>query len=651
MKDNKNVDQDEFLVVGIGASAGGLEALKLFFGSLPEKTGMAFIVAVHLSPDHKSSMPELLQHHTALEVLQVTGKTEIKADCVYVIPPKKNLLVKDNHIELSELDSSEHPPHVVDQLYRSLGKAKGNKAVCITLSGTGKDGVLGIKAIKEEGGLIIVQDPGEAQYGGMPQSAIDTGLADKILAINRMPQALMDYRENLSAVRISSQPDELSEEEQEVLYDILEKVRKDTDHDFQQYKTTTVLRRIERRMHVHNVQSLSEYLGILDTQDDESKELFKDLLISVTHFFRDREAFKALKQKVIPELFKGMDPDEELRVWVPGCATGEEAYSIAMLLREHAENIDQPPEIKIFATDIDEQALQTGRAGRYPESIADDVTPERLQRFFTKDNHEYQVKEELRAMILFSPHDLLKNPPFSNLDLISCRNLLIYLNNELQSQVFNLFHYSLTPGGYLWLGSSGSNLKATEQFKAVANKYKIYQKRTSYTKRSLQDIPLQFNKNRPFNTRSRQKPSKDRVNIKELHQQLITQQYGPPSVLINENEEVLHSTAGMQTYLNYPEGKPSQNIFDMIIPELRHPLRNMFYQAKKEETDLPICKQVPAVLNGESHMIEINLHRVKEQGSPNDLMCIVFRKIREIEPLDVSEPVKREDVPEEGRKI
>lgn len=620
--------KNEPLVVGLGASAGGLEALKIFFDSLPEKTGMAFIVIVHLSPEHKSSMAGLLQDHTSLKVIQVNETVEIKEDHVYVIPPDKMLSVGDNHLELSELKKMDHKPVVVDHLFRTLGTVKGEHSACISLSGTGSDGCVGLKAVKEHGGLVIAQDPREAKYSGMPDSAIKTGLVEKVLPVGEMAKELMAYKKNMSGDRISDNPDSLSKEKEKEFTKILAQVRSKTEHDFSHYKRTTVLRRIERRMHVNQVDTLAGYLSFLKEHPDEARELFKDLLITVTNFFRDPAAFKAVESKAIPKLFEGKHRDDEVRVWVPGCATGEEAYSIAMLLSEYADSLDEPPQIQIFATDVDEDALNHGRQGMYAESIVADLTEQRLHHFFTKTGNEYQVSNELREMILFARHNLLGSPPFSKQDMISCRNLLIYLDRELQSEVFNLFHYALKQDGLLFLGNADSNLEAAELFTPLDKKHRIYKKSSrTQSKVHLPDIPLRFDKKQFSASNSWKMPSKTKINFDKLHSMLIAREYAPPSVIINENDEVLHATGDIGQYLKYTRGEPSRNIFEMIIAGLRRPLRSMLYRAKKDGNEGPVRNQHAVNLNDGRQLIELNVHKIKEKDFPKDLRYIVFRKM------------------------
>lgn len=629
MESAKPDNEKETLIVGLGASAGGLDPLKLFFHSLPDHTGMAFIVVVHLSPEHESNMAELLQMQTSLDVMQITERTEIKPDHVYVIPPDKLLSVGDNHLELSDPDRDQHGLATVDLFFRTLGKTKGKYAACIILSGSGADGSVGLKTIKENGGLTIVQDPEEARYNGMPKNAINTGVVDMVLPVKKMAERLLEYSRNMSEIKLvdaGAQEDDQEEPEEAKLQQIFKKLPDETGHDFSNYKRSSVLRRIERRMQVNGQQTLSAYTNYIDENPEEIEELFKDLLISVTSFFRDPEAFKALKEKVIPELFKEKGADEELRIWVPGCATGEEAYSIAILLHEHARQLNKVPEIQIFATDIDDNALNLGRRGVYPESIAADLTKERLRRYFKKVGHEYHLEREITDQVLFAPHNLLRDPPFSKIDLISCRNLLIYLNRDFQSEVFKLFQYALRPGGWLFLGASDSNLEATELFISVDTEHRIYQKSTvSQSKTSLPKLPLQFNPDTLADFKGRKKTAQPKTDLESLHQKMLLRLYAPQSVIINDKYEVIHSTDGIKQFLQFSGGEPSLNILDMVVPKLRQPLRSLLFQADKNDS-FTGRKQALMGPEGDHRKIELIVHRLSGTEYPKGLMHVVFKE-------------------------
>lgn len=625
-KESKSEKQDdELLVVGLGASAGGLEALESFFDAMPEKPGMAFVVIIHLSPDHESSMAELLQEHTSMPVTQVTRQTKMEADHIYIIPPGQLLTVEDQNLVLSEADKKDKKLTTIDLFFRSLGKSLSSYSACVILSGTGSDGSIGLKTIKEYGGIVISQDPEEADYDGMPRSALQTELVDQVLPVKEIPAKLIQYRESLEQIKISDS-EELPEDDTKVLCKIFGKVNVKMGHDFSQYKRSSILRRIERRMRIKHINTLSNYLEHITDNPSEINDLFKDLLISVTNFFRDPEAFVELKKTVIPKLFEDKDSEDSIRVWVPGCATGEEAYSLAILLHEHAQTIQNPPSIQIFATDIDQEALDIARKGHYPESIASDVSAKHLSRYFTKEGIKYQVKQNIGSLILFATHDLLKDPPFSKLDLISCRNLLIYLNRDLQSEVFNLFHYALKPEKWLFLGLSDSILEATKLFDSVNNKYNIYrQKAVTKSQLRLPSYPLSKKGYEPTTSRWQQrKPnSKETINIESLHHRLLFKQYEPASVIINKNNEVLHSTSDIDRFLKYSGGEPSQNILDMIVPDLRKVLSRLLFQAKQDETPLT-SKKVQLNIGDSSSYYKVMVREIAEPNAPEGLLHIIF---------------------------
>ncbi|MGM0545649.1 MAG: CheR family methyltransferase [Bacteroidota bacterium] len=625
-KKSENEQQDnELLVVGLGASAGGLEALESFFDAMPENPGMAFVVIIHLSPDHKSSMAELLQDHTSLPVTQVSKKTRMESNHIYIIPPGQLLTVEDQDLILTETDKKDKKLTTIDLFFRSLGIARNSYSACIILSGTGSDGSIGLKTIKERSGIVISQDPEEAAYDGMPHSAIKTGLVDLVLPAQKIPAKLIEYRKSLKQIKLSDS-EELPDNDAKVLSKIFGKVNFRMGHDFSQYKRSSILRRIERRMRITHINTLSDYLEHLTNNPSEINELFKDLLISVTNFFRDPEAFDELEKTVIPKLFEDKDSEDSIRVWVPGCATGEEAYSLAILLHEYAQTVHKPPSIQIFATDIDREALDIARKGEYPESIASDVSTKRLAKYFTKEGIQYRVKQNISSLILFAAHDLLKDPPFSKLDLISCRNLLIYLNRDLQSEVFNLFHYALKPEKWLFLGMSDSILEATRLFDSVNNQYNIYRQNTvSKSQLRLPRYPLSKESYETKATLRQQRYSNSgqTINIENLHHQLLFKQYQPASVIINKNNEVLHSTPDIDRFLKYTGGEPSQNILDMIVPELRKVLSRLLFQAKQGETPLT-SKRIQLNVADSANYYKVIVRKVVEPNAPEGLLHIIF---------------------------
>jgi two-component system CheB/CheR fusion protein len=463
-------DQPKTIVVGIGASAGGVRALQHLFAALPEKTGAAFVVVVHLDPDMRSEMSSILATRTNMPVLQVENPVPLQPDHVYVIPPDRRLHITNDEIAIAEFDEPRGRRAPIDLFFRSLAEQHGDGCAVI-LTGAGSDGAVGVRAVKESGGIILVQDPTEAEFPSMPRAAIATGIADFILPVREIAQRLTE----LVREKSNGAPSDLRGLNPDLLRRILAHVRVRTGHDFSKYKRATILRRIARRMQVTRSDSPDAYYDVLRDNPDEAQALLGDLLISVTSFFRDKEAFQTLEVQVIPQLFHGKLSDRAIRVWVPGCATGEEAYSVAMLLLEQASRQDIRPTIQVFGSDIDAKALAMAREGQYPAAVEADVSEDRLRRFFVKEADHYRVRQELRDLVLFASHSLLKDPPFSRLDLIACRNLLIYLDRDLQEMACNTFHYALNPDGFLMLGTSESADNPSGQFRTFDRKARIYQ--------------------------------------------------------------------------------------------------------------------------------------------------------------------------------
>lgn len=570
-------------VVGIGASAGGIQALRTFFSAFPAESDLAFVVVLHLAPDHESSLAEVLQTTSALPVQEVTGRTRVEPGHVYVIPPGKHIEVTDGHLDLSAFEEPRYKRAPIDHFFRTLAYAHPD-GVGILLSGGGADGTVGMKAIKEQGGLLMAQEPEEAEHSDMPRSAISTGLVDFVLPAEELAKKLLELSEHADRYRLPEKPETLPETEASVLEKILEQLHARVGHDFSGYKRSTVLRRLQRRLQINQIGDLRAYLGFLRGNAHEAEALFRELLISVTNFFRDAEAWEALGREIIPKLFEGKADNEDVRVWVPGCATGEEAYTMAMLLREHAATLDRPPHLQVFACDLDEDALAIAREGVYPEAIAADVSDERLKRFFTRTGEYFQVKKELREMVLFAPHNLLRDPPFSELDLIACRNLLIYLQRDLQEKVFELLHYGLRPGGYLFLGSSESAEGTSNLFRPVDKKHRIYQRgRSSEEKKRLPDLPLIMRRQGHARMpRFQAQSSREPLPNAELHRRSL-EAHAPPSVLVDENHDILHLSQTAGRYLRYPGGSPTHNILKAIRKELRLKLGTMLRQAFGED--------------------------------------------------------------------
>ncbi len=460
-----------FPTVGMGSSAGGVHALQSFFESLPDSVDAAFVVVVHLDPGHQSELPSILAARTKMPVTQVSGRVKLEPGHVYVIPPNRQLTVSDQHLAIAEFDEPRWQRAPIDLFFRSLAAQRGDD-FAIVLSGAGSDGAVGIKAVKEAGGIILVQDPDEAEYGSMPRAAVATGVADFVLPVREIAAHLPELIANRG--RVASEA--ADETDGEAMLRILSLLRVRSGHDFSNYKKSTVRRRIMRRMQVQRAATMSDYLTVLRENPVEAQALFADLLISVTTFFRDSSAFDKLAAIVIPRLFEDKAAGDSVRVWVPGCATGEEAYSIAILLLEEVARHDIRCELQVFASDLDDAALTIGREGRYPLAIEADMTEDRLRRFFTRESDSYRVTRELRDVVLFAKHSLFKDPPFSHADLISCRNVLIYLDRELQQQVCATFHFALKPQGYLFLGASETADSPAGMFRAIDRESRIYQR-------------------------------------------------------------------------------------------------------------------------------------------------------------------------------
>jgi len=578
-----------FPVVGLGASAGGLVALKAFLEHMPKKTGLAFVVILHLSPKHESVADKVLQGSTRMPVIQVTEPTPLEPDHVYVISPNQDLTMSDGHLRVTEAARLRGHHVAIDLFFRTLADTHQDKAVGIVLSGTGADGAVGIARIKEQGGVTFVQSPDDAEYDDMPRSAIAAAQIDFVLPVAEIPDKLIEWWNNARAIQLPEPPDanapilrtppDESEASEHALREILEILAVRSGHDFRYYKRATVLRRIERRMQVNVQQNLPAYRDFLKERPEEARALLDDMLIGVTNFFRDRESFDALEREVMPEIMHGGRRDEPVRVWVPGCATGEEAYSIAMLLADQAHTLATPPAFQVFASDIDEGAIAFGRAGVYPESIVTDVPPTRLRQFFGKEQRRYRINKAIRDRVLFAMHNVLRDPPFSRIDLISCRNLLIYLDREVQQRLLDMFHFALRPGGYLFLGSSESTDGAAAHYEVVDKHHRIYrarpQARTMRQGRAV--LPL-IAAGSTLPTQSAHADQHRGFSFADVHQRVL-EYYAPPSVIVDREGSIVHLSEHAGRYLRLPGGEPTRNLVAATDPALRAELRSTLFQA------------------------------------------------------------------------
>jgi len=587
-------------VVGIGASAGGLAALKTFFQQLGPDCGLAFVVVVHLSPEHKSLLADLLQPHVPFPVEQVVETTPLQVNHVYVIPPNANLSAVDSHLRVSELEEQRRERAPIDHFFRTLASTHDGHSVGVILTGSGSDGTLGLRDIKAKGGLIVVQDPNDAEFDGMPQSAIAAGLADIVLPVADIPHAILRYDRTTPEISRGVHG-KLEDTTNALLPKIFTVLRSRTDRDFSRYKRSTILRRIARRMQLNYIENLEVYLERVREQPEEAKSLADDLLITVTSFFRDPEVFEKLERHIIPGIFDARDPRENVRVWSVGCATGEEAYSLAMLLVEEAARRDLPPCIQVFASDLHRRSLDRAREGFFPGDIETDVSPERLRRFFRRESGGYRIQKELRDLVVFAPHNLLGDPPFSRLDLITCRNLLIYLQREVQRDVIDLFHYALNPGGVLLLGSA-ETVEAADLFRVEDKKLCLYRKRNVQgPEPRLPVFPLKHGRTKADAEGLVIERTKEPVVYGALHQSLV-EQYAPPSVLLGPDNRIVHLSEHAGRYLVHPGGELTSNAVKLVRDELRAELRTSIQMAR-EKKQVVDSKPIPVRFNGHARPV------------------------------------------------
>ncbi|HEX2083373.1 MAG TPA: CheR family methyltransferase, partial [Xanthomonadaceae bacterium] len=635
-----------FPVVGLGASAGGLVALKTFLEQMPNHSGMAFVVILHLSPRHESHADAVLQRSTGMPVTQVHATTPIQANHVYVISPTHELRMSDGVLQVKPAERPRGRHIAIDQFFRTLGEAHQDRAMGVVLSGTGADGSVGLARIKEQGGVTLAQAPEDAEYDDMPRNAIATGRVDFVLPVAEMPGKLLQLWENARQLRLPKPapdaehilptPPAASYESEHALREVLEILLARSGHDFRHYKRATVLRRIERRMQVRMVRDITAYRDLLGKEPDEPKALLDDMLIGVTNFFRDRESFEALERDVIPELFAGPD-SERPRIWVPACSSGEEAYSLAILLADHADSLPAPPLFQVFATDIDEQAIAVGRAGVYPESILTDVPPARLRKFFTREQGHYRIGKPVRDRVLFAVHNMLRDPPFSRIDLISCRNLLIYLEREVQARLLEIFHFALRPGGFLFLGNSESADAAAQYFEPIDKKNRLYRARVqARSVRQLVSLPITAEP-RPAPQVARE-GERSEFSYAELHRRAL-EQYASPSVVVDADYNIVHMSAGAGRYLRFTAGEPTANLTTVIDPALRLELRTTLFQAL--HTSQGAEAQVRIERPGQSpRLVKLIAQPFSDKVAGSGFLLVLFE---EIDPADLLPVIGQDD--------
>ncbi|KKH72705.1 chemotaxis protein CheR [Methanosarcina mazei] len=620
--------KEEFPIVGVGASAGGLAAFEAFFSAIPydTKLGMAFVLVQHLDPTHRSLLSDLIGRYTQMPVYEVKDGMLVQPDCIYVIPPNHDMVLEYGALQLQEPAEPRGHHLPIDLFFRSLAQNKQEMAIGIILSGTGSDGTLGIQAIKTEGGMVMVQSPESSEYDGMPRSSIATGLADYILTPAEMPSQLIAYVNQVFGKRPQVVPS--AKDSMKKIFNIL---YTQTGHDFSHYKQTTINRRIERRMAIQNVKSTDEYVNHLEKKPGEVEALFHDFLIGVTSFFRNPSAYEVFQKKVIRNLFTGKHPESTIRIWVPGCSTGEEAYSIGILLQEQMEALKQVFKVQIFATDIDRKAIEKARSGVYPATISIDISPERLERFFTMDSGgNYHIQKSIRNMMIFSEQDIIKDPPFSRLDLLSCRNVLIYMDKELQKKLIPLFHYALKPGGCLFLGPSETVGELESLFNTLDRKSKLYRKKdvSSGLLPMGMFIPSRL-ESKEMKRPSGKVPVESKTHLRGLTEQTMLQYYAPVGVLVNETGDILyiHGRTGM--YLEPAPGEAGLNILKMAREGLQQKLTMALHDAvtRKEPVFLSGLR---VKTNGDFTTVNLALRPVAEGSDaavgPN-LFLITFEEL------------------------
>ncbi|OGJ84998.1 MAG: chemotaxis protein CheR [Candidatus Raymondbacteria bacterium RifOxyA12_full_50_37] len=615
-----------FPIVGIGASAGGLAAIESFFSAIPQGApmDMAFVVVQHLDPDHKSILVDLVKKYTTMPVTIVEDAMEVRPNCVYIIPPNQDMAFHTGKLHLLEPETPHGLRLPIDFFFRSLAQDQRERAICVVLSGTGTDGSAGLKAIKGEGGMAMVQTPESAAYDGMPRNAIATGLADYVLPPEKMPEQLILYGQrtfNRHAPGLRAQ----SPDSSDVLHKVFLMLRDQTGHDFSLYKRNTINRRIERRMAVTQISRPEDYIRFLRENKAEVDILFRELLIGVTSFFRDPEAFESLRKNVIQGLLK-KPAAGGVRIWVPGCSTGEEAYSIAMLIREHLDNSKQNFPAQIFATDIDAEAIEKARAGVFSDSIAADVSPERIARFFTRTNTSYRIGKRIRDLVVFAKQDVLKDPPFSKVDLISCRNLLIYFDVEAQKKLLPLFHYALNPDGHLFLGNSESVGELTTMFASVDKKWKIFARKTItlYRPATIPILPPPGMETRNGKTSPIAIPVQPATH-RQLAEQTMLDTYVPASVLVNMNLDVLFIHGHTGEYLEPATGEATLNLLKLARPGLRAELAAATRKALSSRTPAR-HNNIRIATNGKTSLINLVVKPVIGPKGSQGMLMVIFEE-------------------------
>jgi two-component system CheB/CheR fusion protein len=617
---------EKFPIIGIGASAGGLEALEQFLSNVPENTGMAFIVIQHLDPTQKGMLPELLQRITKMKVYQVKDRIRVMINSVYVIPPNTSMSILNGMLHLFEPVESRGMRLPIDYFFRSLADDRKDLSIGIILSGMGSDGSAGLRAIKEKNGLVMVQDPSDAKFDSMPRSAIDAVTIDIVAPARELPAKLIECLEHIPAIR-----SDLSNvlKDKSSLEKIIILLRNQTGNDFSLYKKNTLYRRIERRMSVHKIDRIVSYVHFLQGNPKEVEILFKELLIGVTNFFRDAPVWEKLKEKVLPAMISRAQPGSILRAWIPGCSTGEEAYSLAIVFKEALAKSNQHggPSLQIFATDVDADVIDIARKGTFQANIAADVSPDRLDRYFISSDEGYRIKTEIREMVVFAQHNVILHPPFTRLDILSCRNLLIYMDPELQKKLIGMFYYSINPDGIMLLGSSETPGSQNHLFANVDGRLKIYKRTLSSHLPEVFDFPSSFSRSKSSLPKN-PVPDWQSLNIQTLADQLLLEHYGPSGVLVNEYGDIIYIHGHTGKYLEPAVGKANLNIFAMLREDLRNEFHNAFHRTvSKKET--VVLRNLRVKTNGSTQTVNIDIKWIDKPELLFGTVMIIFSDVKE----------------------
>lgn len=629
VKKNKNSMPNKFeddsqkkpIIVAIGASAGGLEALQTFFKNVPDNADIAFVVIQHLSPDYKSLMDELLARYTKIKIHIVEDGMKIESNKIYLIPPRMNMSVFDNKLLLKDQEHKKGLSLPIDVFFRSLAEERGKNAIGIILSGTGSDGTLGTRAIKEAGGMIMVQEPTTAKFDGMPRSAISTGLVDYIIPTVQMPGELLNYIKH-PFVEKSSVLEDILLKEEDVISKILLVLREHTGTDFSYYKENTIIRRLERRLSINQLNNLDDYLKFLLESDREKSTLYRELLIGVTRFFRDEDAYQKIKDEIIPNIVS-KSHNTDIRIWTAACSTGEEAYSLAILFLDYLDKNNIDKNIKIFATDIDKDAIEIASNGFYPDSIISDIDGNLLNKYFSKKEHGYKANENLRKSVIFAKHNVFKDPPFSKIDLISCRNLFIYLKPPIQQRILSMFYFSLSENGYLFLGNSETIGEMADAFLIVDSKLKIFKYKRGYSALLPRNLPLPKQTNIVLERNLGSKVQ----SLTSLKSDYLIEQifnfFAPASVLIDDRNNIIQLVNDVNRFLQFPKGKFTNDLFKLINDDLRIILSNIIRRLKSDE-EFVIFQDIRNIVGFENQKIQIEGRKITEPKDKEKFFLISF---------------------------